>query len=710
MVAGGHTGVANETGLCGRLNWHDQCTGAPPMRTTIWAQRAGASRRSIRGGSTVAFLLAVAYAGCSADAEQVEVAASDWDQFGFGEKADRGACDAGGDFCWTTEDAANAKVIGALVQDVSLGVGDAQTALGMIAERARSLSHKLSADQIAAIADAEAAIAELGPQADLEEAGPVLQQLDEQVLSTLMGTFFQTGMVASSAGLLAADGAFDGPTPPVPDELTDDGMFDPDRYNNPHYSEGMRQSLQMFADQGPIAQLFLWVIEHSGVLERDYEVVNAETFGVYDAETKSIIPLGLSRHDRARQIVEDYRAATFWVGLGAGAISAVPIPGIGVVGVGYEMKKLFELHTRMALEIAAVYGWDIREGRTLFRVLGMLFEEGIVAEGADVLISNVLVMALSKQLAARIGGRVGKAILKEIAENMAERSIQALFGAMTRTFQRKLAEQAAKGGLKAAGIQLVGVATLGIGAFISGAADYVVTEMLGHRLMLQASQWVSDLMLEGATYMSRPRPQACAFEALATVAWSDGELTAREENLYQAFLAKPYNFDEQAWFYLEPELRCRYAAVLAEVGERAQAGETLEVPSCFDDQFRNTDSQHRMSLLAHVYAMTMVDTWQDDREIALYGSMREDMDGFWNGLNDSQMDYVERAVSVLMKPSVLDLGPEYQDLLEEVLPEDLHEYLAAPVPSTAAAYQVGMNGGSCDDLPAAAYGDQRVTF
>ena len=429
----------------------------------------------------------------------------------------------------------------------------------------------------------------------------------------------------------------------------------------------------------------------TGVLDRDYELVNAINFGEFDAVTGNVIPRGISREAKVDQIISKYRKAAGWVGAGSGLVGLVPIAGIPL-SISGETIALFKLHAQMSFEIASVYGWDIREGNNLFIMSTMFMSETALAEIGDVLASNVLVPILAKRVATKLGIELSVDIAKQIAN----RSVSNLMQFFSKKAQQELAEAALEAGAKGVGKQLLGWATLGLTVLVSAGFDYVTTDLLGRHMKIVSKQWMHDLLMEGTSYLSMPHARDCAMRAMAAVAWEDDELSDEERNLFMAFLAKPYNADEESWFHLDSSEKQRQGAMVAawplEDSEEA-------VKECLEDEFQDSLDQHRISLLGHIYAMVNIDQHYTDGERAFYEDIRDGLDGSgWfdgDAIDEVRMDYVERAIYITLNPNTIEVSPELKEVTETLLVEDVLPYIGEPHEQTKADFECGM-AGNCD--------------
>ena len=598
-------------------------------------------------------------------------------EFGLGGKADA-VCDAEADLCWNDDDAAAMRELLRAQDDVVLGVAPKHSARHVL-DMARGLRHKLTAEEIAGLDAAEREIDGLADD-DIDGAVAAITTMQETALRRMVGTYYAAHMVpvgqAADAG-----GKFDDTDDSSPDDATAVEGITP----------GMQESLQLLRDSGVTGIAIVEMYKMTGVLDRNYELVNAINFGEFDAVSGNIIPRGISREAKVELIISKYRKAAGWVGAGSGLVGLVPIAGIPL-SISGETIALFKLHAQMSFEIASVYGWDIREGNNLFIMSTMFMSETALAEIGDVLASNVLVPILAKRVATKLGIELSVDIAKQIAN----RSVSNLMQFFSRKAQQELAEAALEAGAKGVGKQLLGWATLGLTVLVSAGFDYVTTDLLGRHMAIVSKRWMHDLLMEGTSYLSMPHARDCAMRAMAAVAWEDEELSDEERNLFMAFLAKPYNADEESWFHLDSSEKQRQGAMVAAwpVEDTEEA-----VKECLEDEFQDSLAQHRVSLLSHIYAMVNIDQHYTDGERAFYEDIRDGLDGSgWfdgDAIDEVRMDYVERAIHITLNPNTIEVSSELREVTETLLVGDVLPYIDEPHEQTKADFECGM-AGTCD--------------
>ncbi|MBW2464826.1 MAG: TerB family tellurite resistance protein [Deltaproteobacteria bacterium] len=603
--------------------------------------------------------------------------------FGIGSKADEGGCDRASDLCWTSADADTMRLLMRLENDVLLQEGHMPTALGTIVGLARQVEHKLDDQELEQLTRLDATVAALPRDMASEDAVGVLADMQASVLSRVKATHYAAFMVpiGRRAERDLAGGA---------DDPTDTGADDGADSDNPFYTVGMQESLRLLRDNGALGKSYAWMLEASGVLERDYTVVNANNFGTYDADHDVIIPLGMSRDEQVDRIVNHYKWAAAQVGVVAGAEALIPIAGVPI-SIAHETYALFRLHAQMAFEIAAVHGWDIREGRNLFTVSLMVMTVGAITEVADVFAANAILPIVARTLASRLGVTLP---LHQLERDLAQRSVTMLLRIFSRKSQQKLAGAALRQGVRGISSQLLGYATLGLAVFASGALDYAATVAVGRHVETIAKRWFGDMMMDGTSYLAGPSPRDCMFKAFDAMIWADGTLAEREKNLFMAMMNKPYRTDESTWLHLAPTERIRHSRNLA--AARDQTDTMRDALTCAENEFQRTMPRHRMALLAHLYAMANVDTEEHPEERAFYDRLTAQIDGhgWFDGseLDIDQLQYVERSVYVSIYPGVIEVGSEHSEAVAAILPEEVMPFLATPGVEVSRDFRCGYEG------------------
>lgn len=626
--------------------------------------------------ATVATALSLCLVAVGCDAEEP---AEEEIPFGLGGKAD-GVCPAEAELCWNQEDSSIMRALLTAQSDAVLGDAPAHQ-VRTVVDMARALEHKLTPEEIAAIDALEPTVDALADD-DIGAASAALAGLQAEALERVIGTYYVANLVPAGQAL-DNGGKFD--------ESTAVEVAQSDAEAIPGLTEGMQQSLRMIRDSGAIGITLAQLYKMTGVLERDYELTNAINFGEFDAVTGNVIPRGISREQKVEQIIARYRSAAGWVGAGSGIVGLIPIAGVPI-SLGGEAIALFKLHVQMTFEIGAVYGWDVREGQNLNTMTSIVRTEGLLIELGDILISNAVVPIIAKKVASRFG----VALSADLASKLARRSVTQLMHFFSRTAQEELAEAALKSGARGVGRQLLGYATLGLAVLVSAGLDYVATDHLGRHVRIVAKSWLHDLLMEGTSYLADQAPRDCAMRALAGLAWDDGTIDEREKNLFIAFLAKPFNLNEETWFHLDSAEKRRQATMLAAFPDNDSLEDAME---CLQAEFEDTKPMHRISLLGHLHAMVQIDLNATPGQRAFYDEVRDGLDGsgWFDGekIDKVQMDYIEDAIFATVNPNTVSVSEEFEKVTQSLVAADLLDFIAQPHAPTAADFECGFSGTGC---------------
>lgn len=373
-----------------------------------------------RGGSIILGLVTASSVACdcaqSRPTQDVE--------YGIGAKADDGGCDAGADLCWGVQDSATMREI--LIQQDALvfGAPDPAERATHILELVSSLSHKLDVHERTRIAALQADAAGLDDPEDIEAIHGFISELAAAGLERLQAGHAAAYLVPTGAEALGdEDASFRMGTVAEPKTWTAD----------------MHESLLELESAGPLGRIYGFMLQHTGVLDRPYLPFD------------EIFPFSEPREDRARRIIRRWQT---WAGVSAGTAgleTLIPVAGVAV-SFSHNVFFNFRIRTRMSLELAALYGIDIREGDQLLHVVTALMAQ----ESLGTIRNEVIGWAAARWLAdaaLRKGLAVNAtAIVRRLVSRMLERMLHAIV-----TEGAEIATRlAARGTAAAAGKQLLG--------------------------------------------------------------------------------------------------------------------------------------------------------------------------------------------------------------------------------------------------------------
>lgn len=573
-------------------------------------------------------------------------------------------CDPAADHCWPEADRATLTgVRNELDEAVALPSAERSFRLRTVLGRVRDLGHKLGVDEAAALDEIELRLADGAGELSDETTAATVGEIRQRVTGRIEQGMVQAHLAPIDEDITAiAEGELAcaetgvgcaGPTDTTP-------LAIPTRF-----PQGMQDALNQISSSSLFGKTIVGMLLMNGALDMNYEAENARLFGEYDEATGRIYDSGLSPAARVDRIVGRARALAGWAGAVAGAESLVPLAGIAI-SIGHEEYMLFEIHTKMAFRIAQVYGWDVKSGPALISVITLIMEDGLLLEGTDILLSNVAVPLIARRLGARFGYSTADQIVKNLTGNVSRRLL-AMISAKAR---KKLTQEVVENGAKAVARQLFGWITFGATVAISAGADYYFTWALGHRVKNAAQRWLGDLMHQGSTYLGNDEARECAFQVWSRAATVDGQVADEERKLYQAYMANQYWMSETLHFGLSTREQTAHAATLRMTWEnRADANYGVDADACLGTHFEAADEQHRMTLLAYVYAMVNIDGDVTVAERALYDSYRAALNGgMFRRLDADLINQIERTVVAEIRIPNGDVAREYGIRLDDVVP------------------------------------------
>jgi hypothetical protein len=606
-------------------------------------------------------------------------------EWGTGAKADEEPCDATADLCWDNpRDKDSITQIITLESDIILERAELPKALDDMAYLLSDLSHKLTSAEWNYLEKFKTEIANLSTEPTLEEVLPLMTELRQNITTRLSAVYHSAHMIP--VGIAAEHelaGAADDPDDPDNPLKDLDGDFT-------MYSEGIQESLRLLRESGALGKGYSTLLKASGVLDRDYEIINAINFGEYDPSTYRIIPNGISREARVKKIRHQYSLLGGFIGAATGAESMIPVAG-SAIAILHETYALFRIHAQMVFEIASVYGIDIRENRNLLIMTLILINEGLMAEAIDIVATCIITPLIVKKAAKKLG----ITLAPTLAKNIANRSLTLFLNMFRKKSQEALAKAALTQGGKAVGKTVLGWATLGFTILVSAGVDYWITDLMGRKTAVSAKQWLHDLYMEAGTFISLPPARDCAFKTVGAMITVDQAVAEREALLYQAILAKPYYVDDSSWYFLTQEERIWYSERLRDVFTSDTAKE--DALACLEEDFKDATSAQKLSFVAWLYGVIQVDTVEDPVEKEFYDEIVELLDrrGFLvsgSKIDHTQLAYAERSIFISIHPGQAGISEEYQEFTEMIIPEDVFDFLKEPNPLVQADFDCGFKG------------------
>lgn len=568
----------------------------------------------------------LALCACAAPAGPVDPGDAEEVPFGIGAKADEGLCDPLEPLCWSTADAAAMR--GAMASLDALALTDDPAAAQTLLDRLDALAHKLEPGELEALDRAHAE----ATTADTEEARRALAaSVQRGVLARPTSMYLAAHAVplgvAADRGLGSADAWEDSP-----EEAPD-----------PALTEGMRESLDMLRDSGAFGYAYAFMMERTGVLDRSYPTFDEE------------FPFSEPREARVERIVSRHTWATAGASVVAGAESLVPYAGV-VISVAHEALMLFRIRMRMVFEIAAAYGFDVREGHNLFLATAALMSAYELGE-----IRGEVAGAAALPVLARVVARVGGAasVTLKLWADLAR-----LLGRMTASLLRRggvVARRAATlATARSAGRQVLGWATFGLAIL----GDVALTSSTTHRIGEHAGSilrpWGTGMLAESASAIVEPGAADCAARVLGAAAAADGVVTADERRLLAAHLSRPA-YDGGAWRRLDAGSDLARRAGLA-----ARPGAT---DACVRSHFRGTEPSDRLAILSWVATVHAIDGARSAREQDGFDALVESLSGSaWFGDGEELDDAWLSDLDTKIDAALIDIDCEIPpvDRLERI--------------------------------------------
>jgi hypothetical protein len=598
-------------------------------------------------GALVPGLILVAAASCVGDGLETE----SW-RARIGDAASCDPADAG---CWPERDRA---ALARVLRLVDTGGGSSSTrrteALCDAARRLDAdLGHKLEAAERAVLAEAQVDLC--GPAPDEPTLLPTAARLSAGGLRRLEGEMVRAYMAPVAE---AIDALADAPSclqcaAVVPGAAVA-AVAIPERW-----PAGVRSAIAEIAGAGVFGQALATMLVTGGALDLDYGRENAILFGELDAETGAIVGSGLSIEARVERIVDDAEAAATWAGAVTGAETLVPIAGIAV-SIAHEEWWMLAIHVEMMLRIATVYGWDLTDGPTLLAALSIVMQDGLLPEGTDVVVPSVTVPIVMRQAGTRFGvwtaGRVGSFLTLKA-------------GAWIVTMLRRraataLTSQVVRQGGKAIAQQVLGWLTAGAGIVIGAVGDRILTTVLGRRAAHTGKRWLGDLHRESSPFVGDATARGCAFRTFAAMVVADGALSALEERLYGALVARPIWTGDTHSFVAGPAEQAERAQALR-AAVQADGAEPCRVRATFGD----APGAERRTLLATTFALAAIDGVVQREERALQDELGAALEGgIFAPLDVSLVEQIERTIGAEVALPQSDVGREAGLTLEDVVP------------------------------------------
>jgi hypothetical protein len=561
---------------------------------------------------------------------------------GVGDKADGAGCEPTSELCWPTIDAEAMRRYLAASDELVLATGDAWEAGQRLTIAVDALAHKLPADARGELLPLRMRAAELSPDAAPEERDALVAEAHRIAGARLLSGYTTANAVPLGAsGMLGrADGA------PAVDAALPNGQL----------TDDMRASLDELRATGALGATYAFVLEHYGVLEREYHPVN-EAF-----------PFSEPREDRVARIIEHYRWRSAGASVIANAEALIPYAGI-VISIAHNALLQLRLRARMVFEIAEVYGLDIREGDNLL-VASLVF---MACYGMNDVRASVIATT-SLPLIIGIVERAASAVtVAALLRRLLREAIRRAIAAVARSTAAAAAEAGAVAVARGAGRQILGYATFGLAMIADIALTTYTTSRVGTHAWHMLRPWGAGMLTEGAGFLAHTYERECVASVLGQMAFADGAIDEHERALLAAHLDRQI-FDGGAYRTMNDDYD------LGRQAQLAAAATGLSPHYCVDDAFIGEDEEIRLAIVSWARTMAVVDglLYASEERFALALESRLAGSGYFDGSEletGTLSDVRERIESVLL--------PQDDGTL---LPRELAiEELDGPYPRAAAA-------------------------
>jgi len=592
-------------------------------------------------------------------------------EFGLGGKADGDLCDPAADLCWPSDQQAAMRTVFTAQDRLLLGAGDARASARTLVGGLEGLAVKLTAAEVDALAALSGMAEGLSPDADEAARQAFLAAAQDAAAGRLAAHCISAnavpvGSAAEAVNIGKADDFGDAADPGTRTDLTD----------------GMRESLELLRQSGVMGKLYALMFEQLGGLD-DLPALFDEAF-----------PFSEPREDRVERILDHYQLASAGAAVVAGAEGLIPVAGI-VISFSHKTVMDFRIRARLTLEIAMLYGVDVREGLNLFFVASTMMGLFDATDARLVLASNMGIRLLANG-AFTFGVGTG---LNAVVRSLATRGVAAMVAHMG----QKGSELAAAAAARVAGIgvthQILGYLTLGLTVVVDAAATAYLTGRTGSDAHAAFRPWAAGMTTFSAAHLGTPEDRRCAVLALGDMITADGTADATEQQVLAAHLGRAAWVDgDWQWFTPEVQQRALEAAGVGQPGTPENLQSRQEVEACLIGRWRAMDPETRIAALSDLYTMAAVNGALDPAELdryAVYESLLVDGDGFTNAdLRDEHLDLMRQVITVLLV-SPEDAVPEDQVDMVGSLPVDARLLYLAQVPAAHQAAVTCAYAGTC---------------
>ncbi len=553
---------------------------------------------------------------------------ADWNEFGLPMKGDDPGCSQDGVICWNESEASAFRGVLAAEDALILGTTDPHGAAYDLIDGLSQLRHKLSPQQSAALDELAA------------EATPVLNTVGEDAVVYWIDDLRQRVSAGLHEGYFASHSVVLGHLSQAGAKYDEVAAEEP-QGSGRHLNADMLASLAQLKQTGAMGQAYAFLLQHSGVLERDYPILD-ESF-----------PYSEPIEDKAHRLIAQARWATARLKLLTNLESLVPFVGLAL-SVPHDIIGNFRIRARLILELVSLYGLNIREGQNLLLATHVLLASMDILE-TQLLVASAMVIPIAVITTIRVTGAV---LPQRLLAAVTLKALSGALAALSLKGEALLTRAAARASARAVGRQVLGYATLGIAIIADISIATAATSRIGTHAMALSRPWGSSALEVGSSLLRDDEASRCVARTLGHAVRVDGSIAEDEALFLAGHLDRPV-FITDVWTQPSSGLKDEWLRAL----------EQRDEDGCVDSILATFPASDRRTLVGW-YATTV----SVDGEITL--TEREALDGFIRridggdiigdglGLREDDVHAIVAQVETLLTHA----GPVAEAMTEEEIP------------------------------------------
>jgi hypothetical protein len=473
----------------------------------------------IRTYTIILAMLLIALNGCAdgAGVSEESMTSSQWTEFGLPSKGDDPGCDRASILCWTTVDADVFRAIMGAEDQLILDPGSVEVAVARIVDGLSRLTHKLDAEQGLALTRITTEATTLHADMDETLIFDWLSRVRNVVSVSLREGYFVAHSV--SLGALSEAGS-----------KFDQVLRDEPAGSATGLTAGMLESLRVLKENGALGQAYAFLLQHTGVLEQDYDVLDEE------------FPFSEPMEDRAEKLVERARWASARLNLVTNLESLIPFVGIAI-SVPHDVISNFRIRARLVFELGALYGLDIRQGNNLL-VATQLLLSAIELPETRIMVASAMALPLVVATAMH----VTKATLpRRVLRTLTLRALSNALAHLSYRGKDILARAVLRASARGVGRQVLGYATLGVSIIANVALATAATSRIGTHAHVLSRPWGSSSLQVGSSILNQTDAALCTARFLGQLARFDGGASPEQIAFLAGHFRRPTYIDG-VWF------------------------------------------------------------------------------------------------------------------------------------------------------------------